>query len=188
MPKRIIIVNASSLRSRDLLNCPTCIPVSTLLFYAFCAGLLAIRTARKTLNDRVGIATGAYGAQILAEIAASAVATVFKIHRALRSTERSENTVTSLAAAADLSDVLHRALRLFALCKVSGDVTREVGIRVCEHAVYGRIGIYVYVRVQGVSRTSDVWHENYYVLFCLTVLFFYFFFILFSELEFEILK
>lgn len=93
-----------------------------------CAGLLAIRTARKTLNDHVGKATGAYGAQILAEIAAAAVAAVFKSHRALRPTtaDGSENTVTS-SPAADLSDVLHRALRLFALCKVSGDVTREVG-------------------------------------------------------------
>lgn len=80
----------------------------------------------------MGKATGAYGAEILSEIAAAAVATVFKIHRALRSTERSENTVApaSASAAADLSDVLHRALRLFALCKVSGDVTREVGTSV----------------------------------------------------------
>jgi len=67
------------------------------------------------------------GAEILTEIAMTAVTTVFKIHRALRSTERFEDIVTSVAAA-DLLDVLHRVLRLFALCKVSGDVAKEVQI------------------------------------------------------------
>lgn len=67
--------------------------------------------------------TGVYAAQISSEIATTAVVVVFKIHRVLRSTERLENTVSS---ATDLLDVSHRVIRLFALCKVSGDVANEV--------------------------------------------------------------
>lgn len=97
-----------------------------------CVELLAIRASRKGLNDRTRKTIGGrtFGAQILSEIAVTAATTVFKIHRALRSTERSQNTITSAtataAAAADLLDALHRGLRLFALCKVSGDVAKEV--------------------------------------------------------------
>lgn len=62
---------------------------------------------------------GVYSAQILMEIGITAAAAVFEVHRALLSTERFEPV-------ADLLDVLQRFLRLFALCKVSGDVTKAV--------------------------------------------------------------
>ncbi|XP_029345495.1 uncharacterized protein LOC115034080 isoform X1 [Acyrthosiphon pisum] len=52
------------------------------------------------------------------EIGTTAAATVFEVHRALLSAERS-------GPAADLLDVSQRFLRLFALCKVSGDVAEE---------------------------------------------------------------
>lgn len=73
----------------------------------------------------------AFGIQVLSAIAMTAVTAVFKTHRALRSTELSENaTVTPPTTVADLLDTLHRALRLFALCKISGDMTKEVrGVR-----------------------------------------------------------
>eukprot|EP00102_Acyrthosiphon_pisum_P021313 XP_016658523.1 PREDICTED: uncharacterized protein LOC107883307 [Acyrthosiphon pisum] len=84
------------------------------------AKLSAIRAQRKALNDRVAKTTGggAFGAQILMEIGTTAAATVFEVHRALLSAERS-------GPAADLLDVSQRFLRLFALCKVSGDVAEE---------------------------------------------------------------
>jgi len=62
---------------------------------------------------------GAFGAQILMEIGTTAAATVFEVHRVLLSAERS-------GPAADLLDVSQRFLRLFVLCKVSGDVAKEV--------------------------------------------------------------
>jgi len=73
------------------------------------------------LVDRAGKMTsgGVYSAQILMEIGITAAAAVFEVHRALLSTERFEPV-------ADLLDVLQRFLRLFALCKVSGDVTKAV--------------------------------------------------------------
>lgn len=64
----------------------------------------------------------AFGSQILSEIVTTAAAMVFQVHRALLSTEDS-------GPAADLLDVLHRFLRLFGLCKVSGDIAKEVSIR-----------------------------------------------------------
>ncbi|XP_025198290.1 uncharacterized protein LOC112596720 [Melanaphis sacchari] len=89
------------------------------------AKLSAVRMQRKALVDRARKTTscGAYGAQILLEIATTAAAAVFEVHRALLSTEHS-------GPAADLLDVLQRFLRLFALCKVSGDVAKaanEIG-------------------------------------------------------------
>jgi len=80
---------------------------------------MAIRAERTKLNGLVE-RTVAGGAEMLSEIAATAVATVFNIHRVLRSTERFSDAV------ADLLDVFHHVLRLFALCKVSGDVAKEV--------------------------------------------------------------
>ncbi|XP_027849828.2 uncharacterized protein LOC114129325 [Aphis gossypii] len=81
------------------------------------AKLSAVRAQRKALIDRTGkiISSITYGAQILMVIGTTAAAAVFEVHRALLSTERS-------GPAADLLDVLQRFLRLFALCKVSGDV------------------------------------------------------------------
>lgn len=81
------------------------------------------------LNERMGktIGGGAFGAQVLSEITATAITTVYKIHSVLRSS--SDNTKTALSMAADLLVVLHRVLRLFALCKVSGDVAKEVSNR-----------------------------------------------------------
>lgn len=83
--------------------------------------LLAIREQRKALIDRGAKTTGggAFGAQILMEIGTTAAATVFEVHRSLLSAERS-------GPVADLLDVSQRFLRLFALCKVSGDVAKEV--------------------------------------------------------------
>jgi len=83
--------------------------------------LLAIRAQRKELIDRGGkiAGGGAFGAQILLEIGTTAAVTVFEVHRALLSAERS-------GPAADLLDVSQRFLRLFALCKVSGDIAKEV--------------------------------------------------------------
>ncbi|KAE9523844.1 hypothetical protein AGLY_015732 [Aphis glycines] len=79
--------------------------------------LSAVRAQRKALIDRTEkiISSITYGAQILMVIGTTAAAAVFEVHRALLSTERS-------GPAADLLDVLQRFLRLFALCKVSGDV------------------------------------------------------------------
>ncbi|KAF0760062.1 Sodium/hydrogen exchanger [Aphis craccivora] len=88
------------------------------------AKLSAVRAQRKALIDRTGkmISSVAYGAQILMVIGTTAAAAVFEVHRALLSTERSR-------PAADLLDVLQRFLRLFALCKVSGDVGKVVSKR-----------------------------------------------------------
>jgi len=76
---------------------------------------------RKALIDRAAKTTGGgeFGAQILMEIGTTAAATVFEVHRALLSAESS-------GPAADLLDVSQRFLRLFALCKVSSDVAKEV--------------------------------------------------------------
>ncbi|KAL4107798.1 hypothetical protein QTP88_018088 [Uroleucon formosanum] len=84
------------------------------------AKLSAIREQRKALIDRAAETTGggAFGAQILLEIGTTAATTVFEVHRLLLSTERS-------SPAADLLDVTQRFLRLFALCKVSGNVAKE---------------------------------------------------------------
>lgn len=105
---------------------------------------MAIRAERRRLNDHVGRTTGGvYGVEILSEIVMTAIVTVFKIYRVLHSsTDRFENTVTQ-ESAADLLDVLNRVLRLFALCKVSGDVTKEVGLRNCSHNRSDRRDFYI---------------------------------------------
>lgn len=91
---------------------------------------MTIRAERKRLNYHVGRMTGGIsGLELLSEIAMTAIVAVFKIHHALRSTtDRFENTVTP-ESAADLLDVLNRVLRLFALCKVSGDIAQKVSLR-----------------------------------------------------------
>jgi len=73
------------------------------------------------LIDRAGKTTGggAFGAQILLEIGTTAATAVFEVRRVLLSVESS-------GPVADLLDVTQRFLRLFALCKVSGDVSKEV--------------------------------------------------------------
>lgn len=83
--------------------------------------LSAVRAQRKALIDHTGkmISSVAYSVQILMVIGTTAAAAVFEVHRVLLSAERSE-------PAADLLDVLQRFLRLFALCKVSGDVGKVV--------------------------------------------------------------
>lgn len=90
------------------------------LKYHHHVGLSAIRAQRKALIDSTGKTTGgrAFEVQILLEIGTTAAVAVFEVHRVLLSAERS-------GPSADLLDVSQRFLRLFALCKVSGDVAKE---------------------------------------------------------------